>query len=166
MAGMKRLATGVEWLRKFVEESNKIEGILREPTEDEVKAHEQLLQLEKLEITHLEEFVKVVAPGNILRNKKGLDVYVGNHVPPPGGPEIQTELLKLLYAVNNKEVDPYQSHHLYETLHPFTDGNGRSGRAVWLWQMQQRHELNRVAGLGFLHEFYYQTLQAGQGNYK
>ena len=37
--------------------------------------------------------------------------------------------------------------------HPFTDGNGRSGRALWLWQM------NNHAPFGFLHTFYYQTLE-------
>lgn len=43
----------------------------------------------------------------------------------------------------------------YETLHPFTDGNGRSGRALWLWAMGGIHR----APLGFLHHFYYQALQ-------
>jgi hypothetical protein len=39
---------------------------------------------------------------------------------------------------------------------PTTDGNGRSGRALWLWCMRGR------APLGFLHQFYYQTLGAAE----
>jgi Fic family protein len=37
------------------------------------------------------------------------------------------------------------------------DGNGRSGRAIWLWQMLRQEG---GAPLGFLHHFYYQTLEA------
>ena len=40
------------------------------------------------------------------------------------------------------------------------DGNGRSGRALWLWQMVNQH--NYDMRLGFLHLWYYQSLQAGQ----
>lgn len=58
--------------------------------------------------------------------------------------------------VNNSGRDgAYRCHVVYETLHPFTDGNGRSGRAVWLRQMGWIVR----APLGFLHHFYYQTLQ-------
>ena len=48
-----------------------------------------------------------------------------------------------------------ETHVRYELLHPFLDGNGRSGRALWLWLMGQ-------APLGFLHTFYYQTLSAAR----
>jgi len=38
------------------------------------------------------------------------------------------------------------------------DGNGRTGRAIWAWQMQR---LGRDPfALPFLHRFYYQTLEA------
>ena len=55
------------------------------------------------------------------------------------------------------ETDPWVFHVQYERLHPFTDGNGRSGRALWAWQMMRRRE---GLALGFLHRFYYQTLVA------
>lgn len=52
------------------------------------------------------------------------------------------------------EADPpWEVHIAYEMLHPFTDGNGRSGRMLWAWQM-------RNFPLDFLHTFYYQTLNA------
>lgn len=51
---------------------------------------------------------------------------------------------------------PYDVHQQYETLHPFTDGNGRSGRALWLWQMIRD---GQRAQLGFLHTWYYQSLR-------
>jgi hypothetical protein len=50
---------------------------------------------------------------------------------------------------------PLEAHVRYETLHPFTDGNGRTGRALWYWMMVGSSR----ADLGFLHAFYYQTLK-------
>ncbi len=62
-------------------------------------------------------------------------------------------------------LPPYISHVAYENLHPFTDGNGRSGRALWLWQMMHgtMRQVNMARDLGFLHTFYYQTLNASDG---
>lgn len=64
----------------------------------------------------------------------------------------------LLDLVNRDPRDPYKIHLLYEDLHPFTDGNGRSGRAIWLWQMERQGGTR----LSFLHWWYYATLAKGQ----
>ena len=40
----------------FIHESNRIEGILRDPTEDEIAAHEQLLGLVQLNPTTIGDF--------------------------------------------------------------------------------------------------------------
>ena len=137
-------------LEDFVQESNRIEGILRDPTEDEIVAHRLLMALDKITVPDLEIFVAVVQPGARLRRQLGWDVRVGNHIAPPGGPIIETQLEDLLSG----DLGAYEKHCIYETLHPFTDGNGRSGRALWLWQM------GGEAPIGFLHQFYYQTLDA------
>lgn len=138
-------------LEDFVVESNRIEGILRAPTVDEVQAHERFINLIRPETEDIEAFVKVIAPGHRLRDLPGLNVRVGNHIAPAGGPEIRQALDTLMLKAFSLE-DPWQVHIEYETLHPFTDGNGRSGRVLWLWQMQ-------TAPIGFLHRFYYQTLE-------
>jgi hypothetical protein len=87
---------------------------------------------------------------------------VGNHIAPPSGPKIVEEFDLLLKRMADDALTPWAAHVAYETLHPYTDGNGRSGRAVWLWHMQSRGELDRALALGFLHTFYYQTLAARQ----
>ena len=146
-------------LKDFVIESNRIEGINRKPLKAELDAHRDFVRLEKLTTADVEKFVTDCTSfrgthGAVLRRQVGMDVTVGGYTPPPGGVNIEMELHKLLGDINFG-LDPYEAHRRYESLHPFTDGNGRSGRAIWLWQM------GPVAlSLGFLHNFYYQTLRA------
>ena len=155
-------------LVSFVRESNRIEGITRNPRESELSAHETLLGLDVVTVADLTAFVAIVQPGAVLRNRPGLDVRVGNHNPPRGGPDIVPALERILrYAHGPQPVaggvyhaPPFVTHHEYETLHPFTDGNGRSGRALWAWQMI-REEIWPGIRLGFLHAWYYQSLDGG-----
>jgi hypothetical protein len=148
-------------LESFVRESNKIEGTLREPTMDEVEAHNLILNLRSLDIPTIVKFVSIVQPGAVLRTQRGVNVRVGGHIAPPGGPGIATALEGILGLAQTKH--PFDIHREYETLHPFTDGNGRSGRMTWLWMMAQRGQLRHALQLGFLHIWYYQSLEAGRG---
>lgn len=144
-------------LMEFVRESNRIEGITREPTLFELLAHEDFIALPQITLTALQTLVHVLQPGARLRSRPGDDVIVGGHVPPAGGPFVREHLQMCLdYWI--KHMTPYKFHLEYENLHPFTDGNGRSGRAIWLWQMVKRGD---SVPLGFLHTFYYQALAAG-----
>ena len=148
------------WVRQlfnFVQESNLIEGIHKVESW-EVDASVALLDLGEVHVKDLQTFVKACEKGAKLREKKGLDVRVGDHFPPPGGPSIRDKLAALLHRANNSLSDPYEIHVDYETLHPFTDCNGRSGRILWAWQMLHGPENTFGLSLGFLHAFYYQTL--------
>lgn len=144
-------------LREFVRESNRIEGIEREPTTTEIEAHKEFLRYKTITVPRLKQFVSVVA-GASLRDQPGMDVRIGSHVPIPGGPRVRELLDGILFGVNHPTWDlgPYSTHLDYEELHPFTDGNGRSGRVLWAWQMQ-RDGLDPF-GLPFLWRWYYQTL--------
>lgn len=151
-------------LRRFVRESNLIEGIHRAPTAAELAAHERLLALPVIRVSDLSYFVAVVAGTHIaLRDRPGLDVYItgAEHRPPPGGPDVHDRLRLLLDRVEAGSLTPYEAHVEYETIHPYQDGNGRSGRALWAWQMRRDGDRDPFL-LGFLHEFYYQALDGAR----
>ena len=143
-------------LRTFVRESNLIEGITREPTREEMHAHEKLLAYPALTVTIIEEFVQTIQPGAALRRGLGMNVMVGGYIAPEGGVQITADLMSLLETANRYKLQDYETHLAYEKLHPFMDGDGRSGRAIWLWMR------GGIAGapLGFLHHWYYDSLRA------
>jgi Fic/DOC family len=140
---------------KFINESNRIEGIIREATNGEITEYVRFMELECVRVEDMEHFVKIYQSNAKLRDKVGLNVRVGNHFPPYGSPEIKHKLEDLLKRACVMPENAYRHHLEYETLHPFTDGNGRSGRMLWAWQMSQ---IGYDFEIGFLHKFYYQTL--------
>jgi Fic family protein len=70
-------------------------------------------------------------------------VRVGPYIPP--APEDVSGLMFELLEWWNKdapELSPVLSsailHHRFESIHPFADGNGRTGRALALWELYRR----------------------------
>lgn len=139
----------------FIKESNHIEGIKRKPLKAEIEEYQRFMALDEINIIDLKQFVSVYQPNARLRDKVGLDVMVGGYYPPRGGKEILSRLEIFISHINQSQLPAYETHQEYERLHPFTDGNGRSGRMCWMWRM-------REAPLGFLHTWYYQSLKYGR----
>lgn len=74
-----------------------------------------------------------VVPGTTLKRSDGETVYT----PPQNGAEIKNYMDNLEQFVNDDEMcdlDPLIKmaiiHHLFESIHPFYDGNGRTGRII------------------------------------
>jgi fido (protein-threonine AMPylation protein) len=148
----------------FIRESNRIEGIKREPTRGEIEEYHRFMAQDQIQLVDMVHFVSVYQPEAQLRDRLGLNVSVGSYRPPAGDISIKTRLQDIIEAANDlREVTDtgtreawrvaHGIHVRYQSLHPFTDGNGRSGRMLWMWMM-------REAPLGFLHTWYYQSLAA------
>lgn len=140
----------------FLTESLKIEGIHRPPSAKELAATTLFLDLKILRATDVYALQAVYAPEKPLRDKEGMNVQVGSYMPPFGGGAIPIRLACILDDINNGRKDPWRTHVEFEALHPFMDGNGRTGRTLWAYQMKECGQ--DPFALPFLHRFYYQTL--------
>lgn len=147
-------------LRTFLHESNRIEGISREPDAHEITAAQQFMQLNAVHVDALCTLQRAFAPreGMGLRVKPGMDVRIGRHTPPSGGPKILIDLDKIcgVYCQEREALSPFDAHRKFEDLHPFMDGNGRTGRVLWAWHMTACRQNPFV--MSFLHRWYYQSL--------
>ncbi len=140
---------------KFLSESLSIEGIYRVPTDVEIKATIDFLN-EPLTADTVITLQATYAPKKPLRDKYGMGLRIGDYIAPKGCPDMRAMLDTVLQI-----TDPWECHIAFESLHPFMDGNGRTGRTVWAWKM---YELRQDPfSLPFLHRFYYQTLAHSDG---
>lgn len=100
-------------------------------------------------ITHADIFQlhALLATGVMDQGEAGryrtISVRVGRHVPPP--PELVSGLMRELlewWHQPSAEWSPVITsavlHYQFEAIHPFADGNGRTGRMLALWEMYQR----------------------------
>jgi Fic family protein len=74
---------------------------------------------------------------------RSIRVSVGRYVPPPPD-EVSGLMFELLewWNKNTEPLSPVLSsailHYRFESIHPFADGNGRTGRALALWELYRR----------------------------
>lgn len=140
----------------FAIESNNIEGIYNERAHlNHAAALKKFLEPERIKIDHLVEFVTSIQPDAHLRLTDYHRVFIGGHAAPKGSLNLQ-RLAQIVSGANDNFKTPNVIHQAYEHAHPFTDGNGRSGRALWLWQMIAHH--NYDGYYKFLQMYYYMTL--------
>ena len=139
---------------------NKLDAIKSDDCSNQRKAEDAL------EV--LCDFVKNmygVERGGDLRREVGMDVIVGSHRPPRGGTFVENALIEMLagYVVVSHLLTSdvaYKFHKEFEDLHPFMDGNGRSGRALYYYTLQDKSLMERP--LSFLHQWYYTSLSYGR----
>lgn len=98
--------------------------------------HEDIFELHRL-LAH-----SVMDQGEAGRYRS-IAVRVGPHMPPAAA-EVSGLMFELLQWWNGKSVElsPVLSsailHYQFEWIHPFADGNGRTGRALALWELYRR----------------------------
>jgi hypothetical protein len=116
------------WVQDFVRRSNAMAGITRDPTAAEVAAHRGLLAANALAVDNLVMFVRHIERGAVLRSEDTSPLK-------DRAPDIRAELDAILAEARTLAAPPDRLHRDFEALRPFTDGNGRCGRALLLWRM-------------------------------
>ncbi len=98
--------------------------------------HEDIFELHRLLAS------KIMDQGEAGRYRT-IAVRVGRHVP-PAAVDVSGLMFELLEWWNTRatELSPVLSsailHYQFEWIHPFADGNGRTGRALALWELYRR----------------------------
>lgn len=146
-----------KYFEDFQKESNLIEWITR-VTKEQVQALMDFVELDEINDEDILTLALRLQPKRMkkphLRYKSGMNVIVGTYYPPLGGPEIKAKLYTLLKSAH--KTPSFKLHLDYESLHPLTDGNGRTGRALWLWK--RIREIEKLPTFTFLCSWYYQSL--------
>jgi len=100
---------------------------------------------------------QILMKGQLGPHEAGLprrvQVYIGEHIPPAPGEELMAAIQKFIRWMEQNlilskskirrlrvqtnlnrglYIQVYEAHCRFESLHPFLDGNGRSGRIFWL----------------------------------
>ena len=127
----------VSWIVEFVRESNRLAGIHREPTVQETSAHRGLAAADRLCAGNLEMFVHHVEPGATLRSH----VSFGDTEGVDATRRVLDRLLELLCAGS---ISGEALTSTYYALRPFTDANGRSGRALLLWDAVHSNRMREI----------------------
>lgn len=109
-----------------------------------VEKHVAKKNIRHADILHLHQILAAeVMDQGIAGKYRMLAVRVGKYLPPP--PDAVSGLMfELLEWWNTtaKKLSPVLSsailHYRFESIHPFADGNGRTGRALALWELYRR----------------------------
>lgn len=115
---------------------------------------ERFAKLERISHEHVFELHKIIAQGVMHQGEAGryrtIQVRVGPYFPPPPY-EISGLMFELLEWWNaaSGDLSPVLSsaivHYRFEAIHPFADGNGRTGRVLGLWDLyRRRFDSNRI----------------------
>ena len=108
---------------------------------------EKEVNVTKVDHEHIFRLHRIMAEDVMDQGEAGryrtMRVRVGRHVPPPPE-EVSGLMFELLQWWNEgaAALSPVLSsavlHYRFEAIHPFADGNGRTGRALALWELYRR----------------------------
>ncbi len=128
----------------FLRESNAIEGVYDELSlRRAARAWNYLIKQDMLTIDVVLETHKILMRGKLdvgnLGHFRQCEVSVGGRFGLPFQ-SVPSEMLMWTFetARENPKVDPVALHVEYEKIHPFVDGNGRTGRMFLNWTRLKR----------------------------
>lgn len=138
---------------RFLEEGRELSAVPARPQREVLNYFAGLRYVEKhakkraLRHEDIFELHRLLADSVMDQGEAGryrtIAVRVGPHIPPTAA-EVSGLMFELLQWWNGKSVElsPVLSsailHYQFEWIHPFADGNGRTGRALALWELYRR----------------------------
>lgn len=142
---MKHISEIIE-VQEFIRESNAIEGVYDEESyQQAMKAWEYLMTQNVLTLDVIKETHKILMYYSDLEvdeigQFRKIDVWIGKHkgfTPKSIEPMLQ---MRFCFESMRKIPPPewQQLHIIYEKIHPFVDGNGRTGRMFMNWTRVKR----------------------------
>jgi len=131
----------------FLQESNAIENVHDEPAlADAQKAWEYLESESQLTHDVIKRAHRILLENrqpDIAGMYRTVTVRVGNDVPPVPG-RVEKLLENLLPVIPETAAEALHWHVKFEKIHPFTDGNGRIGRLVYLWHCAEHLQTHPI----------------------
>lgn len=149
-------------MQDHIHESNLIENI-DAPREDlqSMKAWLWLLQQKKLDHSIICRLQKMITKNqtDLALNQRGyyrdvskVNVVGGEYA---GAGYHMVKILMDNWLLDHKTSDPLSSHIAFEKIHPFVDGNGRTGRMLLWWLELHKGSLPTLFSAWERHEKYY-----------
>jgi Fic family protein len=177
-------------IEDWLVETNEYEKALYEKQYKEVVEHYKATMFvletfkgQRPKFTDILEIHRILMKGQLLPDDCGtlrtVQVWVGQHMPPAPGQHLMSEVEKFARYLDSLEEDIqsgignidsiyksiYEVHCKFEALHPFRDGNGRSGRLLWLALLNYYgFEFNEISFND--RSIYYRSLEQRQISYK
>lgn len=152
-------------IEQYIRESNEIEGIQAdEAVESSTNAWNYIKEQDQLNhkaIQKTHEYILQDRQPRIAGDYRDIQVDIaGAEARPPPPVIVKPEIDKLLDQNPDGPLEALEWHIAFEQIHPFEDGNGRTGRLIYLWHCLEKIEVEPIIWRAEDREGYYDLFRS------